>query len=103
MIRSVFPLAVLAVLAACGGNPFVTTDDGGGTDTTTTIPTAIAGNVSSFSYDATNQTLTARIFALDSTPVDVVYARDATRDTARYEAYSVQEDSLDRFFVALVG
>jgi len=112
MIRSFLMMAVLATVAACGsGDPLnpTTGDDGGGTGTTDpvttdpTVPDVLAGNLKSISYDATNKTVTAQVYALDSTPVDVVYTRDAGRDLNGYEAYIVQEDSLDRFFVAMVG
>ncbi len=68
-----------------------------------TVPDVLAGNLKPISYDATNKTVTAQVCALDSTPVDVVYTRDAGRDLNGYEANIVQEDSLDRFFVAMVG
>ncbi|MBU2943977.1 thymidylate synthase [Shimia thalassica] len=101
MIRSFVCMAAMASLTACGGsNPFAEeTDD----DTEITVPEELAGNLKSVSYNATDQTLSAEIYALDSTPVTVVYARDSARDIGTYEAYSVQEDSLDRFFVAMVG
>ncbi|MEQ9693414.1 thymidylate synthase [Shimia sp. SDUM112013] len=101
MIRAFLCMAAMASLTACGGsNPFAETPEDDGTGT---VPEAIAGNLKSLSYDASAQTVTAQIWALDSTPVEVVYQRNAAKDIGDYEAYSVQEDSLDRFFVAVVG
>lgn len=104
MIRSFLCMAALASLTACGGdNPFDTTTDDGSSGGATTIPETLAGNLKTISYDASAKTVTAEIYALDSTPVDVVYSRDSSRDIGVYEAYTVQEDSLDRFFIAMVG
>lgn len=43
------------------------------------------------------------IYALDGDTVSAVYARNATYDTPGYQAYTLQDDPLDRFFTALAA
>ena len=87
--------AALAALSACsGGNPFVTDTD---TDAdNSSIPEAVAGSLEGISYDPASQTLTVRGIALDDTPVEAVYRRRPALDRGGYEAYTVQDSSLDR-------
>jgi hypothetical protein len=40
---------------------------------------------------------------LDSTPASASFTRNAALDVPGYEAYAVQEDALDRFFIALAA
>lgn len=92
-----------AVVSACGdGSVFTTTGSSTGTPTTTTptVPTAIAGDVTSVSYDKTNQSLTVTGSRLDNTPFEAVYARNTALDVPGYEAYTTQASSLDRHFTA---
>ena len=105
MIGSVMCMTASVSLAACGSgtNPFATGTDTDGSGGASVVPETLAGNLKSINYNATAKTLTAEIYALDSTPIQVVYDRDAARDIGSYEAYSIQEDGLDRFFVAMVG
>jgi hypothetical protein len=107
MNRFVSGLAVLCLLGACSGdgtNPF----DSGTTDTeepATTdagIPESLAGDLDSFSYDPVAKTLTVTGITQDSSPISATYTRDAAFDTAGYEAYTVQDDALFRYSVALV-
>ncbi|ETD87420.1 hypothetical protein [Rhodobacter capsulatus] len=103
MIRRVWPLAALLAVAACSGAAIVTPkdddDDGGGGGETTAIPAALSNNLKAVRYDGTTMKVT--IDLLDSTPAEVTYDRDARLDVPGYTAYRMQEDSLDRLFVAL--
>ncbi|RFP89910.1 thymidylate synthase [Rhodobacteraceae bacterium 63075] len=96
-------LALVGLLAACGGdgtNPF---DDGTTGDTgDSEIPDSLAGDLQSFSYDADNQTLTVTGITQDSSPISATYTRNPALDTAGYEAYSIQDDALSRHAIALV-
>lgn len=118
MARHILPWLALAGLVACSGPAIVksasstdgSTDDAqdGGTETATiTVPEALSVNMSSFSYDANNDSLQIAIQSLDSTATGdaalVTYNRTPSLDTGVYKAYSVQEDALDRIFVALAA
>ncbi len=99
--------------APCGGNPFFPVTDcpdpdpdpgtggGGGTDTGTVVPETFRGNLRSAAYNPTAGTLTVQIQPLDATPRSVTFTRNATFDTAGYEAFTFQETNANRFFVAL--
>lgn len=106
MSRVIWPLAALLAIAACSGNgpAVISSPDGtggttdGGTETTT-IPTVLKGDLQAIAYDGT--TLQVQIAGLDSTPTLVEFDRVASLDVAGYKAYKMQEDALDRMFVAL--
>lgn len=103
-ITSVLLLTLL--LAGCGGNPLIDGGGGGGggggTDTSD-IPAALAVDVKAVAYDGT--TLTMEVTGLDSTSGTalVPFARYAGLDVPGYQAFKVQEDALDRMFVALAA
>ncbi len=111
MRKSMTALAAVIVFTACDGNPFEaddTTGDTTATDTgteTSAIPDTLANNLSAIDYDPVAKTLTVEISALDTTPFTATYSRNLVVEasTPGYEAYSVQEDALDRLFVALVA
>lgn len=99
-------LAAVLLLAACGGSPFPDAtggDDGegDGDSETVTVPESLAVNVTAARYDATSDSLRLSIAGLDSSPALVTYQRNADLDVGGYRAYSIQEDPLDRMFVAL--
>ncbi len=107
-------LAVLlgsALLYACGSgsNPFTTdADDGNGTggnnpSVTNDIPTALAGDVTRVTYDPAAMTLTVEGLTLDDIPFSATYARRPGKDVAGYEAYTTQNDGLDRHSTAYVA
>lgn len=104
MFRQVLPFAVLLAVAACDGAAVVgPAGDGGGggsggTDAIT-VPDALKVNLTDVNFDGTTMKVT--ISSLDSTPTEVTYDRDARLDVPGYTAYRMQEDSLDRIFVAL--
>lgn len=121
-------LATLAaLLAGCGAttdddddcvrdNPLQECEDTGSDDDTdddtsgsggTTTPENIEATVASFSFAEDMSTVSVRITGLDTSPVNAVYARNDRLTEVMglddYVAYSVQEDALDRFFLALGG
>ncbi|WP_193789511.1 hypothetical protein [Salipiger sp. CCB-MM3] len=84
---------------AAGGDDVI-----GGTPTTME---EIEGAVASFSFASDMSALTVQINGLDSSPVSALYERNDRLTNVMgledYVAYSVQEDPLDRFFLALGG
>lgn len=110
MKQAMAVMLLLAMLVGCSGgsNPFNSDDDddGGDTDpgitptTPVTVPSGIAGNVTSVSYDADAGTLVVRGLSLDEVPFEAQYTRKPGMDRAGYMAFSAQEDALDRHFTA---
>ncbi|WP_353475319.1 hypothetical protein PVT71_17355 [Salipiger sp. H15] len=106
--------AVAALLTGCGAinddddcvrdNPLQECEDDGDTGTSTPDDDA---TVASFSFAEDMSTVTVRLVGLDTSPVDAVYTRNDRLTEVMglddYVAYSVQEDALDRFFLALGG
>lgn len=93
-------IAAASALSACGGgNPFTTgTDDPD--DVAGTIPEAVANDLDSVSYNPASQTLTVTGVSLDETPFSATYVRKPSLDRDGYEAYTVQDSSLDRHSTA---
>jgi hypothetical protein len=124
MRRILLSVATAFLLSACGGNPFTTdtdttgTDTGGtdtgGTDTTVSgtigpngefipdIPTEISSDLQSITYDPVNQTLIVTGISLDEGFVPATYTRNPGLDRRGYEAYTFQDDPLDRHVTAFV-
>jgi hypothetical protein len=105
MIRSIAPLAAAAfALAACDGNPF-----GAGGPTPPTPPSddpeiaaRLRQNVAGAAFDPATGTLRVDLRSLDGTPVSATYARTPALDTNGFLAYTAQETSSQRLFLALV-
>lgn len=99
-------IATCVALSACGGSNAVfgtDTDDGGGsTPTDPVVPTDIAGNITSITYDPDAQTLVVRGTGLDDVAFTDVYTRKPALDRPGYEAYTAQDGSLTRHFTAYV-
>ena len=70
-------------------------------DTAQGVPAELAENLVSFAFSGSGDRLTVEITGIDTTPVEAVYERQPALDQPGYVAYSVQEDALDRFFVAI--
>lgn len=102
--------------------PDTATDTGTGTETTTGveeaeetettdnaagIPETLGGNVSGFTLASDGSSLSVISLGIDSSPLEVAYTRNTALDvqnpdgSTAYVAYTIQEDALDRLFVAL--
>jgi len=102
MSRIWLPLAAALAIAACSTDETDGGGGGGGGDPTSPVtPDALKVNVSQIIYDGA--TLQVSIDYLDSTPVMVEYLRAPTLDLPGYQAFMMQEDALDRLFVALAA
>lgn len=102
-----FAFLLIGLLTACSStNPFTNGDDEGnggtGTPGTGTIPTAVAGNVTNVTYSPGSTTITVEGIDLDEIPFAAVYRRNAALDVPGYQAYTVQDDPLDRHVTAFV-
>jgi hypothetical protein len=99
-------LWALILLAGCGGNPIDndgTGGGGGGGGTDVPIPESLSRNVTGAAYDADAETLELQISGLDTTPIVATYERIPKLDLPGYQAFKVQEDALDRMFIALAA
>ena len=108
-IKLLAPL-VLFLLAACSGNPLGT----GAVDPTpctdncpvepddpVVVPTKLAQNMESITYNQASDSFVIKMSSLDTTPITATWTRRSALDLAGYRAYAVQEDPLDRMFVGL--
>ena len=99
-------LFAVGILSACDpGNPLF--DDGGGgggdtvTPTTAGVPAALSRDLSTVTYDATAGTLIVQVNALDASVLQATYTRAPGLDVSSYQAYVMQETTLNRNFIAL--
>jgi hypothetical protein len=98
-------LSILACagLVACGdGNPFDTVAAGEEELVSSDIPTEIASDLESVTYNPSAQTLLVRGVAFDNTPFEASYTRKPGLDRAGYEAYTTQNGPLSRHSTAFV-
>ncbi|MFN3210612.1 MAG: thymidylate synthase [Roseovarius sp.] len=110
MNRFLATLVLPAFLLACGGgsNPFdpdpvapdPTPPDEENPVTDAGIPEALAGDLTRLNYDPANQTLTVEGITLDEVPFVATYRRRANLDRNGYQAYTAQNDPLDRHYTA---
>ncbi len=105
MYKSIFAGICLFAVAACGSGVDQATDGGGGggSDPTDTIPAVLKENLNSAVYNAAAGTLVLDMHALDAPQLNAVYNRTAILDIGPYQAYTLQDDPLDRHFTALVA
>ena len=103
---------LLGALAGCSGNPLENggPDDGGGGGgpvEENVIPADLAKNLKAVKFIPASggnpAQLTVEMFAIDTSPFTAEYIRNPALDVPGYTAFSVQEDPLDRMFVALVA
>ncbi len=115
MYRSFFAGLYLIALTACGSG----VDQGGGTGggagggtgggggTTGGIPSTLAVNLSEANYDASSNTLSLTVYGFDHPVLSGSYTRNAPLDiasadgTTTYQAYTYQENSQSRQYLAL--
>jgi len=116
MRNTVAALAVLSLLAACDGNPLLVDEptvddpllDQDGEEVEVTddgIPVSIARSLGALNYDPVAKTLQVTLAGIDGTPTAVTYVRNPGAEAGLpvgYEAYTLQEDPLDRFFTGVV-
>ncbi|MGK7653507.1 thymidylate synthase [Roseovarius sp. B08] len=113
MNRFVASLVLPAFLLACGGgsNPFdpdpaAPDPDPGDEDNPVTeagIPQILAGDLTRLNYNAATQTLTVEGLTLDGSPNPVPYQRRPGQDRNGYEAYTYQDDGLDRHYTIYIA
>lgn len=103
--RLVAALMAGIALCGCGGNPIGAggDGDGDGDGDLSDIPEALRGNLDSVSYDEDDGTLTVVIDTLDASPTRATFTRDATLDTGDFRAFTYQETTTNRIFLALLN
>lgn len=101
MYRVAGPALFLAFLSACsdGTNGGFIGEDGNLSD----IPETLTKNVSAVSYNAAAETITLRMAGLDGGAIDLTYARRSNLDIGHYQAYTYQDDALDRHFTVMAA
>lgn len=96
-------MAVAAILAACADEEAIEGDGGTGGGGEVINPSDLAvGDLDTATFNATAQTMTVSI-TLDGDNANQIYERAIQYDTAGYQAYTIQDDPLDRMFMALGG
>lgn len=110
MFRTIAATAALVLLTACGdGQPFdfgVPNTPVPETPSANGIPEKLGGNLEAVSYvpnASTGGSLSVTITSLDTTPLVAAYTRNAALDVPGYTAFSIQEDPLDRMFIAMIA
>lgn len=108
MYRTVFAGICLLALVACGSgtDQSVTTDPTDPTDPDAGpngLPSVLNENLHGATYNAAAGTLTLNMVTLDAGPVITTYNRNVGLDVGPYQAYTYQDDPLDRHFTALVA
>lgn len=110
MFRTVFAGICLFAMTACGSGTDQDTGTGTGGGGTTDpdvgpngIPSALNVNLHGATYNASAGTLTLNMVSLDAGPVVTTYNRNVALDVGPYQAYTYQDDPLDRHFTALVA
>ncbi len=96
--------AMAALLTACADaeeTDAVDPGTGGGGGVVGASDLAV-GDIDAAAFDAASETMTVAI-TLDADVANQVYTRNVTYDTAGYQAYTTQDDPLDRMFTAFGG
>ncbi len=90
-----YAIPFVALLAACTGG----VGGGGGGGTPSTIPDVLKQNLDSAAYAPGAGTITVDLVSLDTS--GTTYTRSPGLDVGGYEAYAVQDNALQRNFIAL--
>lgn len=106
MNNHILPLLAVCAVAACSGNPLPTGGGGGGggggvAPPGLEVPEVIRQNLYGATFDAENQTLVVDMRSLDGTPIQLNYVRDPALDAGGYMAFSTQDTTSQRKFVAM--
>lgn len=96
-VPALFSLFVAACTDATSGG-FIADDA-----TLSNIPETLTKNISAVSYNAAGGTITLRLAGLDGGSTDLTYVRKPSLDVGPYQAYTMQEDALDRHFTTLAA
>jgi len=100
MYRVAISALVLPFLAACSDGT-----SGGGfiapTPTLSSMPETLTKNLSAVNYNAAGNSITLRLSGLDGGAVDLTYVRKPSLDVGNYQAYTMQDDPLDRHYTVL--
>jgi hypothetical protein len=102
------PLALVLLLAGCGGNPFATGGGSGGgggdpgTPAPSEVPDSVRGTVNTASFTPGDPTITIDLNSQDASDLEATYVRNAAFDVQGYTAYTYQETTSNRYVVALV-
>jgi hypothetical protein len=103
MMKKLAAVMVLVAVGACSGNPLPGGNGGGGGGgggSGTGVPEALGRNLDSASYNASKDTLSVQISALDSSPITGTFVRRKNLDMVGYEAFALQETKTQRSFLA---
>lgn len=105
MYKSLFAGICLFTLTACGSGTDldVADPDPDPNASPNGIPTELNENLHGATYNAAAGTLTLNMVSLDAGPVEATYNRKPGLDIGHYQAYTYQDDPLDRHFTALVA
>lgn len=104
MIKKSAAFLSLLALIGCGGNPFITDPGTGSSDAPVLVaPNGLPGDITSVTFDPASNELQIEITGLDTSPFTATWSRRSSLDVPGYRAFAIQEDSLDRLFVALAA
>lgn len=105
MVRTTLAVLALLLAAGCSGSSLGPDTGGGGTGgggtAGVTIPAVLKDDLRGATYNARQETLTVNLRSLDGAGVRTRYARNQAFDVAGYQAFTTQESSSQRVFLAL--
>ena len=97
MLKIVLPLLAVVSVASCSLSSAA--DDPGEVLDISLVPADLKVNVNAIAFNGTS--LQVNIDGADTTPLLATYTRDSSLDVNGYLAFRMQEDALDRLFIAL--
>lgn len=112
-MKYVWAVTSLLALAGCDGNPFSpepvdpVDPPPPANNQPVVVPSDLLGNIQNVVYTPAKgsapASLQIAITGLDTTPVLATWVRNEALDVPGYDAFSVQEDALDRMFIGLAA